>query len=576
MEAEGTNATGRPWHAHYPANVPWDLAVPDQRLHEAVGESLQRWPDRTMMVYYGARWSYAQFWEAAGRFSAALAAEGVGPGDRVALYLPNCPVYPIAFFGALRRGATVVQVSPLYIGQDLGRLLKDAEPKAVVTLEILYPNLARVRPEVTVPVAFVARLRELYPWWKRPFVNMVLRRQKLPTEVPRGPSIRRWSDAIGPRSPVPDATGDPATEVAVLQYTGGTTGRPKAAMLTHRNLLANALQCQAWFNVGEAGFPVVLCSIPFFHVYGMTVALNYPLISGATLVLQTRPDIDEILHLIQRYRPTQFPGVPALYQGINHHPKLGRYDLRSIRVCVSGSAPLPHEVEKRFEELTGGSLVEGYGLTEASPVTHANPVVGRRKTGTIGLPLPATDQRVVDLEEPSRAPPPGEAGELAVRGPQVMLGYYRHPEETALVLHDGWLLTGDVATIDDEGYVTIVDRKKDMIDVAGLKVYPREVEEVLFQHPGILDAAVIGRLDAQRGEVVHAVVVPRPGVTVTEAELIGFVRERIAHYKAPRSVEFRSSLPKSAVQKVLRRVLREESARGSGLPDAAAPTDPAR
>jgi long-chain acyl-CoA synthetase len=575
MAASATGPTAsRPWHAHYPPNVAPEVEVPPVRLPEAIRTIVERWPDRTMMIFYGARWSYRRFWEATGRFAAALARDGIGPGDRVALYLPNCPAYPIAFFGALRRGVAVVQVSPLYIGQDLARLLADARPRAIVTLEILYPNLEKVASELAVPVAYVARLRALYPWWKRPFVNRQLRRQKLSTRYPAGPTIRRWSEVVRTPASVPDATGDPAAEVAVLQYTGGTTGRPKAAMLSHRNLLANALQCRAWFSLDETAAPVVLCSIPFFHVYGMTVALNYPLLHGATLVLQIRPDVDEILKLIDQYHPTEFPGVPTLYQGINQHPRVGDYDIRSIRICVSGSAPLPREVEKRFEELTGGNLVEGYGLTEASPVTHANPVVGRRKTGSIGLPLPSTDQRIVDLSDRTRPAPPEMPGELEVKGPQVMLGYLGQPEETAAVLHDGWLLTGDIATIDEEGYAFIVDRKKDMIDVAGLKVYPREVEEVLFQHPGVKDAAVIGRPNEKLGEVVHAVVILRPGVQVSEAELIDFVRERIAHYKAPRSVEFRDTLPRSAVQKVLRRVLREEAAAGAA--GARAPTAPAR
>lgn len=559
------------WWAHYPKWVPTRFEPPTRRLPDLVEESVRRWPDRDALVYYGARWTYRQLWEASGRFAAALKRDGVRPGDRVGLYLPNCPAYPIAFLGILRLGATVVQVSPLYIGQDLVHLLGDAAPAALVTLEILYPNLERVAGAVKLPPVYVARLREFYPALRRPFVNLVLRRRKLPTRMPRGPGVRPWKEALRATGELPAVAADPTKEVAVLQYTGGTTGRPKAAMLTHLNLAANALQCRAWFNIQEPGTAVVLAAIPFFHVYGMTVALNYPLLEGATIVLETRPDPGEILELVRRYRPTEFPGVPALYQAINQHPRVRRYDIRSIRVCVSGSAPLPLEVARRFEELTGGNLVEGYGLTEASPVTHANPVDrASRRAGSIGLPLPGTDQRVVDLDHPERVLGPDEVGELQVRGPQVMLGYYRQPEETRAVLSDGWLSTGDVARIDRDGYAFIVERKKDMIDVGGLKVYPREVEEVLFQHPGIADAAVIGRPDPALGEAVHAVVVAKPGAKVAEAEVIAFVRERIAHYKAPRSVEFRASLPRSAVQKVLKRSLRE------GAPAAAPPTAPAR
>jgi len=548
----------RPWFAHYETGVPHSIEIPNRRLSDLVGESARRWSTRTALVHYGARWTYGEFWEQTGRFAAALHREGFRPGDRLALYLPNCPAYPIAYFGALRLGLVVVQVNPLYLGQDLTRVLKDSEPRGLVTLEILYPNFAKIASEVNVPVQWVARLREFYPALARPFVNIVLRRRKHPTAYPKGPAIRRWSDAVRTPGDFPEAAGDAATEVAVLQYTGGTTGRPKAAMLTHRNLVANALQCRAWFRA-EPGTATVLAAIPFFHVYGMTVAMNYPMLEGATIVLETRPDPSEILRLIHKYHVTEFPGVPALYQAINHHPKVGRYDIRSIRVCLSGSAPLPVEVATKFEQLTGGHLIEGYGLSEASPVTHANPIVGERRVGTIGLPAPNTDQKVVDLETGTRTLGVGEAGELLVRGPQVMLGYYHQPEETAAVLQDGWLRTGDVASIDADGYATIVDRKKDLVNVGGFKVYPREVEEVLYQHPNVAEAAVIGVPDEALGEVVKAFVVLKKGTNASADELIGFVRERIAHYKAPRTIEFRNELPRSGVQKVLRRVLREGS-----------------
>ncbi len=545
------------WLRHYPPKVPQHVEVPEKLLTDLVEGSVRRWPERTALVYYGAKWSYRQFWEESGRFAAALAREGVGPKDKVALYLPNCPAYPIAFFGTLRLGAAVVQVSPLYLGQDLARLLRDSEPKALVTLEFLYPNLEKVANEAAVPAVFVARLRELYPWYLRPFVNGVMRRQHLSTDVPTGPSVRRWRVALRTPGPAPVWRADPATSVAVLQYTGGTTGRPKAAMLSHRNLVANVLQASAWNTRRTPGEEVVMAAIPFFHIYGLTIALLNGLADGATVVMQTKPEVTELLRLIHRYRPTQFPGVPALYQAFNDHPQRAKYDIRSIRFCLSGSAPLPVEVARRFEAITGSALVEGYGLSEASPATHANPVDGERRAGSIGLPLPETSHRVVDPEDRSHVLSAGEIGELEVRGPQVMLGYYRQPEETALVLTDGWLQTGDLARIDEDGYAYIVDRKKDMVNVGGMKVYPREVEEVLFQHPAVADAAVVGVPDVTHGEVVRAFVVRRPGIPVTAEELIAFVRERIAHYKAPRAVEFRDALPRSGVQKVLRRVLRE-------------------
>jgi long-chain acyl-CoA synthetase len=551
----------RVWLKWYPAAVPHHLTIPDQLLTELVEASVRRWPDRTALVYYGSKWSYRRFWEESERLAAALRNEGVGPGDRVALYLPNTPAYPIAFFAVLRLGAVVVQVSPLYIGQDLVRLLKDSAPKALVTLEILYPNLAKVRSDVSVPAVVVARVRDFYPWYVRPFVNSVLRRQKMPTEFPKDPSVRPWRKALATPGSVPLAKADPRTTPAVLQYTGGTTGRPKAAVLTHRNLVANVVQGNTWNIRVIPGDEVVMASIPLFHIYGLTVALLMGLAAGGTIVLQTRPEIRELLKLIDRYQPTQFPGVPALYQAFNLQPDLAKYHIHSIRYCVSGSAALPVEVQKRFVELTGANLVEGYGLSETSPITHVNPLEGEQRIGSIGVPVPETDQRVVDLETGTKPLPPGEVGELSVRGPQVMTGYYHQPEETSAVLKDGWFLTGDLARIDPDGFAYIVDRKKDMVNVGGMKVYPREVEEVLFQHAGVQDVAVVGVPDPQHGESVVAFVVKKPGATATADELIAFVRERIAHYKAPRRVEFRDELPRTGVQKVLRRVLREEAAK---------------
>ncbi len=557
-------AMDHPWFRKYPTGIPHDIEVPNRLLHELVEDSVNRWSDRAALIYYGSRWSYRRFWEESGRFAAALATEGLRPGDRIALYLPNCPVYPIAYFGALRLGLIVTQVSPLYLGQDLARLLRDAEPKAIVVLEIHYPNLEKIAPEWPLPVTYVARLRDLYPPLTRLFVNRVLRRRGLSTAFPTSTNVRRWKEAVRAKGSFPEFKGDAAGTVAVLQYTGGTTGVPKAAMLTHRNLVSNALQCGAWFVGKEPGKEVVLATVPFFHVYGMTVALNYPLLEGATIVLQTRPDVPELLRLIQKYRPTDFPGVPALYQAINQNPNVGKYDIRSIKVCLSGSAPLPLEVAKKFESLTGGRLLEGYGLTEASPVTHANPVVGERRAGSVGLPLPSTEQKIVDSETGTKPVPTGEVGELAVRGPQVMKGYYHQPQESAATLRGGWLYTGDLARLDADGYAYIVDRKKDMINVGGLKVYPRDVEEVLFQHPGVADAAVVGLPDSALGESVHAIVVRKPGASVEPPELIGFVRDRIAHYKAPRTVEFRDQLPRSGVQKVLRRELRQQAIAAQG------------
>ncbi|MCI4323186.1 MAG: long-chain fatty acid--CoA ligase [Thermoplasmata archaeon] len=549
----------RPWLAHYPDYVPRQLTIPDVSLPDLIAGSVARWPDRAALIFYGRRWTYREFWELTGRVAAGLYRDGFRPRDRLALYLPNCPAYPIAFFGALRLGLEVVQVSPLYLGNDLEGLLVDSQPKGIVTLAMLFPHLAALDPSKRPKIAYVARMKEFYPFPKSLFVNLVMRRKGYVTAWPTDPTVREWRQLLATDGPRPAVTIDPARDVAVLQYTGGTTGLPKAAMLSHRNLVANALQCQAWFGIQPPGTGTVLATVPFFHVYGMTVALNFPLVDGATVVMQVRPDLEEALGLIDKYRPTELPGVPALYAGLLKQPTLAQHDIRSIQVCVSGSAPLPREVADAFEAKTGGYLIEGYGLSEASPVTHANPIRGERRAGTIGLPLPLTDHRIVDRESGTRELGPGEEGELAVRGPQVMLGYLGRPEETAAVLRDGWLLTGDIGVLDADGYARIVDRKKDIIDVGGFKVVPREVEELLLQHPAVAEAAVTGVEDPRLGEVVHAFVVRKPGASATEAELIEFVRSKIAHYKAPRRIWFRESLPRTAVLKVLRRELRRQA-----------------
>ncbi len=550
----------RPWISHYPDYVPKRLEVPAIGLPQLLDASVRRWPGRTAIDHYGYRLTYAELGAEVDRFAGTLARDGIGPGKRIALLLPNHPVYPIAFFGALRQRAAVVPISPLYQGDDLRTALEMTRPDALVTLDFLYPNLARAGPARAPGRVYVARMRSFYPWHLRPFVNLVLRRRGLHPDPPSGPGVVAWAEARRlPPGPLAPPSADPGNEPAVLQGTGGTTGTPKLAVLTHRNLVANAHQCRAWFAIQPPGTSVVLAAIPFFHVYGMTVAMNYPFLVGATIVLETRPEADEMLKLIDRHRPSEFPGVPALYAALNRHPRLARHDLRSIKVCVSGSAPLPREVAEQFEARSGGYLIEGYGLTEASPVTHANPIGGDRRAGSIGLPFPETDQRIVDANDPSRVLPPGEVGELAVRGPQVMAGYLDRPEETALVLRDGWLLTGDLARVDADGYAYVVDRKKDLIVVGGLKVVPREVEEELYRHPAVAEAAVAGVPDPVLGERVEAFVVAKAGAAPTEAELIEFVRGRIAHYKAPRRVHFRTALPRTAALKVLRRTLRAEA-----------------
>ncbi|BDG60727.1 long-chain-fatty-acid--CoA ligase [Caldinitratiruptor microaerophilus] len=561
-------AADRPWVKFYDPWVRPHLDYPDVPLYAFLDDTAARKPHGTATIFQGARLTWAGVREAADAFAAALAALGVRPGDRVAIMLPNLPQTVITFYGALKAGAVVVMTNPLYTERELEHQLSDSGAETLVFLDILYPRVSRAVPRTPVRRLIAASIRDALPLPLRLLYPLKARREGHSLALPDQPNLHRLPELLARhRGAPPPAVTVRGEDLALLQYTGGTTGIAKGAMLTHRNLVANTLQTWEWVRGLERGEQRVLAVLPFFHVYGLTTALNLGVATGATLILVARFQVGEVLKLIQRYRPTLFPGAPPMYVAINNHPEVGRYDLSSIQACISGAAPLPVEVQTRFEALTGAKLVEGYGLTEASPVTHANPLQGRRVVGSIGVPFPDTDVRIVSPETGEEVPV-GQPGELCVRGPQVMQGYWNRPDETARVLRDGWLHTGDVARIDEDGYCYIVDRLKEVIIASGYNIYPREVEEVLYQHPGIMEAAVIGVPHEYRGETVKAYVVPRPGTTLTEEEVIEFCRERLARYKVPTSVEFRDSLPKSAAGKVLRRVLREEALRQQATPTA--------
>ncbi|MFS8639226.1 MAG: long-chain fatty acid--CoA ligase [Symbiobacteriaceae bacterium] len=530
-------------------------------LHGLLEQAAQQRPGHEAIIFFNRRLTYAQLDEAAGRFARALADLGVRPGDRVAVMLPNCPQFVIAYYGALKAGAIVVNHSPLYTARELEFQLNDSGCETIVALDMAYRTVREVRSRTPLRRVILTRIHEYMPPLLRWLYPLKAKRDGTWTEVPAGDDVLWFQDLLARAGgPAPGLRVDP-DEVALLQYTGGTTGRSKGAMLTHRNLLANALQAAEWLLQGrmeDGPRHRILGVIPFFHVYGMTTVMNLGIAIQGTMILLPRFTVEDVLKAVNRYKPTMFPGVPTMYVAVLNHPDLKRYDFSSIESCVSGAAPLPLEVQQRFEQLTGGSLVEGYGLTEASPVTHVNPTGEGKRNGTIGVPLPDTDARIVDIETGTKVLGPGEVGELCVRGPQVMKGYWNRPEENQRALRDGWLYTGDIATMDEDGFFRIVDRKKEMIITGGYNVYPREVEEVLYEHPKVLEAAVVGVPDEYRGEMVKAFVVLKPGETATEEEIIAYCRERLAKYKAPRAVEFRSELPKSLVGKVLRRVLAEE------------------
>jgi long-chain acyl-CoA synthetase len=558
-----------PWIQHYEQGVPAHLEIPDQPLTWLLDRTASRYPDRTALIYYGRSLSYEKLSQGAQRFARALHRLGVQKGDRVAIALPNIPQFPIAFYGTLLAGAVVVPTNPLYTEREMQHQLADAGARVLVMLDTFYPLVHAIRQQtalehiiLTSPADFMPPvLRALYPLRKlrARSVEPPLTRKELHNDQTLHilhtllePYSGEVSDVFTPLVPVQP------TDLAVLQYTGGTTGLSKGAMLSHRNLLANAMQTRAWIPRAREGQEVVLCVAPFFHAYGLTVGMNFPLLAAASIVLVPRFKPKEVETAIRRSHPTIFPGIPTMYLAVmkeaSKHPEV----LRSIKYCISGAAPLPAQVRSEFEALTGGRLVEGYGLSEASPVTHCNPLTDACRTGTIGLPFPEVEAAILD-QETGEPVPIGEEGELVVRGPNIMQGYWHRPEETRQVFRQGWMRTGDLGKMDADGYFSIVERAKDVIIASGLKVYPREVEEVLFAHPAVAEAAVAGAPDAYRGETVAAFVVLKVGSAAcedTRQELLQYCRQELAAYKVPTILEFRESLPKSLVGKVLRRELR--------------------
>jgi long-chain acyl-CoA synthetase len=490
-------------------------------------------------------------------FAAGLQASGIRQGDRVALMLPNLPQFLVSFFGALKAGAVVVPTNPLYTQHELEHQLDDAGATAIITLDQLFPRVQAALPNTRICTVIVTSIAPALPRHLRPLYSLKQWREGV-RAVKRGGVVHRFEELLSASSPLRTVSVTP-DDLAVLQYTGGTTGRAKGAMLTHRNLVANAVQAYHWQGQQPKGEVRMLCAAPFFHVYGLTIGMNMSVFGGLTMLLVPRFIPQEVARLAEKYSPQLFPGVPTMYVALANLKGFSQRQFGSLEICISGAAPLPPEVQRSFQAVSGCRLVEGYGLTEASPVTHCNPVRGDARDDTIGVPFPDTDAMITDPETWMPLPA-GAVGELTVRGPQVMQGYWNRPEETAAVLRDGWLHTGDLGTMDEDGYFHIVDRKKDLIIAGGYNVYPREVDDVLYSHPAIQEAAVIGAPSDYRGETVKAVVVVKEEAHLTEEEIIAFCRDELAPYKVPKVIEFRTDLPKSLIGKVLRRELREPAA----------------
>ena len=568
-------ATERPWFANYDPGVPHTQVYPAIPLQQFLTDSAARHPQAVATIFGAvvahrlmeSSLTYAELDRLADRFAAGLQSLGVRKGDRLALLLPNCPQFVIAFYGALRAGAVVVPCNPLYTAPELHRQLADSGTETLVALSRLHAVARAAREGTAVRNVIFTNIKEHFPPLLRLLFTLAReRREGHRTTVAASTGEHQFRDLLSNGDAVRPVDVRPE-DTAVLQYTGGTTGVPKGAILSHRALVANVLQTRAWNPTLVEGRERAVAVMPLFHVYGLTVLMGLSVATGSAMVLIPRFDLEHVLRAIQKHRPRSFAGAPRIYIAAANAPDLGRYDLRSVEVFASGSAPLPMEVQSRFEQLAGGGRVnDGYGLTEAAPVTHTTPRKGLRKLGSIGVPIPDVDAKIVDLETGARDLLVGEIGELVVRGPNLMDGYYKRPDETALALRSGWLYTGDIARMDDEGYFYIVDRKKELIIVSGYNVYPREVEEALFAHPAVLEAAAIGVPDPERGEVVKAFVVLRPGVSATADELRTHCALSLARFKIPAEIEFRSDLPKSMVGKVLRRApADEERARVAGL-----------
>ncbi len=557
----------RVWHKFYDKSVPPSLVYEPLVLPERLARSAEAYPDAPALVFLGSRLTYRQLKDQVDRLATALAGLGVTRGTRVAIHLPNLPQTVIAYYATLSLGAQVVMTNPLYVERELEHQWNDAECRVAITADFLFQSrLRHIRSRLPVKDYVVASIPEYLPFPLRQLAPLKLRRMKPPAvaSVAAAPGVHFFRKLVGATEPDPPAVEIALDDVAALQYTGGTTGVSKGAMLTHRNLSANVQQCITWLHCTH-GSEIVLSALPLFHVFGMTVCMNFPIGAAAAMVLLPNPrDIPELVKAVVKHRVTLFMGVPAMFHAINQFPGIERLDIRCVKSCFSGSAPLPTATLERFEALTGAHIVEGFGLTETSPVTHVNPMDGVRKAGSIGIPFPDTDCRVVDLETGARELPAGEAGELVIKGPQVMAGYWNMPEETAQVLRNGWLHTGDIATIDQDGYHWIVGRKKDMILASGYNVYPDEVDDVLLRHPAVLEAATIGVPDPKRGESIKSFVVLKPNEHATAEQIIAYCRSNLAAYKVPRLVEFRDSLPKSGILKVLRRELREQERAKTG------------
>ncbi|MBD3159870.1 MAG: AMP-binding protein [Candidatus Lokiarchaeota archaeon] len=553
----------RPWYDNYVGDTPKEIEIPEGPLWESLDKAIEEFPDNVALHYEGIEITFRELGDLVDRFANGISKMGIGKGDTVAIMLPNCPQFVIAYYGTLKTGATVTPVNPMAMPKELRIYLQGTRAKTIVTLNYFYDVVETVRAETNLEKAIVTAAWDMMSWIKRVLASKIVYRSKVKEVPPLRDGDILWNDFMEDTVPEsPEIEIDPTSDIAVYQFTGGTTGIPKAAMLTHDNLKANVAQCSAWMEwMAERGKELFVAALPLQHIFGQTVSMNLAMSWGCGMLLLPDPrDTSNLLSQMDKLRPTFFPIVATLAISIYSFEEVDKYDITSLKLSIAGAMALPAEVTRKFEAATNSIIIEGYGLTEASPVTHANPLDKELRTiGSIGLPFPSTDSKIVDLEDYTKELPYGEVGELMVKGPQVMQGYLNRPDETDDVLKEnGWLRTGDIARMDEEGWTYIVDRKKDLINASGYKVWPRNVEEILFEHPKVKEVAVVGVPHETRGETVKAFIILEPGEQATLDEIRKFCKDKMAAYKVPTDIEFVDTLPKTQVGKILRRELREE------------------
>ena len=543
------------WHKAYAKEVPPGVDYETITLPDVLKRTAKRFPDTVALIMMGKRITYRELDDLVNRFAGALQDLGIGKGDKVSILLPNMPQVVIAAYAVFRLGGVVVMNNPLYTESELEHQLNDSDSRMAIGLDLLVPRMLKLKEKTGIETIIACHIRDYLPFPKKqlfPFVKKKMHRNTDPNE-----GVHDFLDLVQKYPPEPPKVDIAFDDLAALLYTGGTTGVSKGVMLTHRNCSICVQQLRAWIFDAEEGKDSMLGTFPIFHTAGFTTGMNTAIYRGLTLILIPRPEPGTVLEMTRKYRPDWFPCVPTIFVGVLNHPDFPKTDFSFVKGCVSGAAPLAVETVRQWEEAVGAGIVECYGLTETTVLSHANPWKGKTKVGSVGVPVPDTDCRIVDIDTGKKDLPPGESGEILIKGPQVTQGYYKNPEETENDIRDGWLYTGDIGYMDDEGYLFIVDRKKDLIIAGGYNIYPRDIDEVLYGHPKIQEACAVGIPDRYRGETVKAFISLKPGESLTEDDVVAFCKEKLAAYKVPKLVEFMDELPKSTVGKVLRRELRE-------------------